>query len=108
VHAELTAVQGPNAAANNYRLGFTGTIAQVRMKMVSSQDATNAFLVTTTSNNGLLATHAWGAAGTYTATLHGIIIVTSTGTLSIQAAMSAAADTFTVLALSDFHLEPVG
>jgi hypothetical protein len=108
VHAELTVVQGPNVAANNFRLGFTGTISQVRTKIVSGQDATNMFLATTTGNNATLATHAWGAGSTYTLTLHAIISVTSTGTLSIQAQMSAAADTFTVLALSDFHVEPIG
>jgi hypothetical protein len=107
VHAELTVVQGPNVAADDFRLGFTGTITEVRMKAVFQQDNTSSFVATTTTNNGLLPSHAYGAGTTYVATLHGIIKPSSTGTLSIQAAMSAAGDTFTVLALSDFHLEPV-
>ncbi len=108
VHAELTVVQGPNIAANNFRLGFTGTISQVRVKLVNQQDNAANFVATGSGNNTTLATHAYGAGGTYSATLHGIIVPTSTGTLSVQAQMSAAADTFTVLALSDFHVEQIG
>ena len=111
VHAELTVVQGPNAAANDFRLGFTGTISQVRIKAKFCQlSATgeSEFISATTSNNGLLATPAFAATASYSVTLHGVIVPTSTGTLSIQAAMSAAADTFTVLALSDFHVEQIG
>lgn len=108
VHAELTVVQGPNIASNHYRLGFTGTISQVRVKAVQQQDNTSSFVATTTSNNGLLAAHAYGAGTTYVVTIHATIVTTSSGTLSIQAAMDAAGDTFTVLALSDFHLERIG
>jgi hypothetical protein len=107
VHAELTVLQGPNAAANNFRLGFTGTITSVRTKLIEVQDGTNSFLATGSGNNTTLATHGFAAASTYSATLHGTIVTSSSGILSWQAQMSAAADTFTILALSDAHIEPI-
>lgn len=107
VRASMTCQQGPNVAANDYRLGFTGTISQVRVRAEFMQDNTSVFVARTTSNNGLLASHAYGATTVYEVEINGIIVTTSTGTLSIQAAMDAAGDTFTVLALSFFHVEPV-
>jgi hypothetical protein len=110
VRAVLMCQQGPNAVADDFRLGFTGTISQVRMN--ASFNSTTAggqlvFTSTTTSNNGLLASAAFAAAAIYKAEFDGIIVATSTGTLSVQAAMSGAGDTFTVLALSFFHLERI-
>lgn len=107
VRAVLTCQQGPNAANNDYRLGFTGTISQVRMKAEFAQQGGTVGLATTTSNNGLLASSAFAPSTIYEANFDGIIVTTSTGTLSLQAAMDAATDTFTVLALSFFHVEPV-
>ena len=110
VRAVLMCQQGPNVAPNDYRLGFTGTVSQVRTD--ASFNSTTAggqlvFTSTTTSNNGLLASAAFGANAIYKAEFDAIIVATSSGQLSIQAAMDAAGDTFTVLALSFFHLEPL-
>jgi hypothetical protein len=66
------------------------------------------FTTDTTSNNGLLSTGAaFGAGATWIGEIDGIIVTTSTGTLSIQAAEGTSGDSFTVSALSFFHLEPI-
>lgn len=110
VRAVLMCQQGPNVVPNDYRLGFTGTISQVRMDASFNSTTAGGQLVftdTTTSNNGLLATPSFGANAIYKAWFDGVIVTTSSGTLAIQAANDATGDTFTVLALSFFHLEPI-
>ena len=67
------------------------------------------FASPTTSNNGLLSTPAYAANAVYVAEFDAVIVTTSTGTLSVQAAAdSNAAHTFKVLALSFTDFETVG
>lgn len=109
VRAVLQVLQGATSAKNDFRLGFTGTISQVRMKASftgSGGVANSTFVQTTTTNNGLLQAPAFAALAQYVAEFEGIIITTSSGTLSIQAAEDTAGDPFTVQALSVFELSP--
>ena len=107
IRATLTCQQGPNAVADNYRIGFTGTISQVRARarfVSTTAGGQPVFTAFTTSNNGLLASQAVGANVVYFVDIDAFITVTSNGQIGIQAAMSGAGDTFTVLALSTFEL----
>jgi hypothetical protein len=108
--ARLTCVQGPNAVSNGYRVAFTGTIAQTRNKMpfLNVSNPASPVIAFNASLNTLMASPAYPAATTYVADVEGTITTTSTGNLSLQAACQAnAANTFTVLAASDWDLEPI-
>jgi hypothetical protein len=109
VRAVLSCQQITAAVADNFRLGFTGTISQVRMvgNFVENLAGGSDNYSSTTTNNGAFSSPTYAVNTLYTATFDGIIVTTSTGSLSIQAAESVSPDTFKVLALSFFHLEPI-
>jgi hypothetical protein len=112
VRAVLTWQQGATTQAQQIRLGFTGTISQVRATATHTQLSTAAgqsvFGISVTGNNNVLTMPAYVNAAIVKTEIDAIIVTTSTGTLSIQCAAPTPANTFTVLALSFFHVEPIG